>query len=337
MRLSLLPAPLALLLLAAGAGAQAPTAPAPAPSVQRTVAAGDTVRGTVTVSGRPLVVQGVVVGDAIALGADVVVERGARVTGDAIAIGGRVVNAGGVIGKDARSFAFGAPREERRAEAPPSTWQSIKVALAWFAILAAIGIGVLLFAEGAIEPVAETLGRQFGRSFRYGVLAQLGILPGLLLVVTALALTVVGVLLIPFAAVLYAIAVAGVLTLGFLAVARFTGGAPVAGLSGRQARSRHLTGLVRGLLLYLAVWLVAAALVELPLAAAIARAIALAVTWVAMTLGLGAAIVQRVDSRKPRAAKAMPMDPMLWQTPTPVTGVAAARRARKPVSATTSE
>lgn len=333
MRASLLAAPLALVLLAAGAGAQS-AAPAPdRPATQRTVAAGDTVRGTVTVAGRPLVVHGVIEGDAISLGGDVVLERGGRVTGDAIAFGGRVVNAGGVIGKDAHSFAFGAAREPRAAERSPSTWRSVKVALTWFAILAAIGIGVLLFAEGTIEPVAETVGRQFGRSFRYGLLAQLAILPGALLVVVALALTIVGVLLVPFAVVAYAIAIAGVLTLGFLAVARFTGGAPVAGLTGNHARSRHLTGLVRGLLLYLGVWVVAAALTELPLAAAVARAIALAVTWVAVTLGLGAAIVQRLESHRSTARKPAPMDPMVWQTPTPVTGVAAARRARKPVSA----
>ena len=58
------------------------------------------------------------------------------------------------------------------------------------------------------------------------------LLPGLVVFVVALAITVIGVLLIPFAIVAYVIAAAGLVTLGFLAVARLTGG-------GLHVRPRH--------------------------------------------------------------------------------------------------
>lgn len=310
--------------------AEAPQAPQ---AEQPAVAAGDTVEGTVVVTGKPLVVEGVILGDAVALGGDIIVGSAGLVRGTATAFGGRVRAPAGRVQGSIRQI--GVPSDEprrARADGPPSTVRSLKVVAAWFAVLAAIGIGVLLFAEGSLGGVTETLERHFGRSFWYGFIAQLALLPSLLLLCAALALTVVGVLLIPFAVVAYVIAAVGLLTLGFLAVARFTGSAFRRGTQA-ATRGQHLGALLRGLSVYLAVWLVAAAFTWQPLTGAVLRSIALAVTWVAATLGLGAAIASRVDARRSATRRQMPaMDPMVWQTPTPVTGVAAARRARKTVS-----
>jgi hypothetical protein len=219
-----------------------------------------------------------------------------------------------------------------------ATWESIKVVLGWFAILLVIGIGVLVFAETTFDPVVESLQERFGRAFWYGLLAQLATIPLLLVILLALALTVVGILLIPFAIVAYAVALAGALTLGFLAVARFTGAAITGGGRGSTAPKRgvSLRALVIGLAIYLGLWLAAAAFSWSPLAGSLLRAAALAVTWVAVTLGFGALIASRVALRRVQtgAAHAGAADPMVWQTPTPVTGVAAARR---PVSAARSE
>jgi hypothetical protein len=308
--------------------------PVDAPNTPTTVSLGDTVRGTVTVVGKTLDVQGTIEGDAVAFAGDVIVRPGARVHGNAMALGGRVrLLEGGAINGEIRQFTL--PTSERpRQAAAPTTWHSIKVVLGWFALLAAIGIGVLLFAEGALGGVTETLERQFARSFWYGLLAQLALLPMLLLMVAALTLTVVGVLLVPFAIVAYTIAFAGLVTLGFLAIGLFTGSAFRKGAVRAGSRAQRLAALLRGLVIYMAVWLVPAALTWQPLASAVMGAIALGVTWVAATLGLGASIATRVDARRAGAArKAPPMDPMVWQTPTPVTGVAAARRSRKPVGA----
>ena len=58
------------------------------------------------------------------------------------------------------------------------------------------------------------------------------------------------------------------------------------------------------------------------------RGLAVAITWVAATVGLGAAVISRGGTR--RQAVAAPelaaVNDMPWQTPTPVTGVVAARR-----------
>jgi hypothetical protein len=227
--------------------------------------------------------------------------------------------------------------ERQRAVGVGSTWQSIKVVLGWFAILLMIGIGVLVFAEATFDPIVESLRERFGRAFWYGLVAQLATIPVLLAVLIALALTVVGILLIPFAIVAYAVALAGVLTLGFLAVARFTGAAITGSRSETPGkRGVSLRALIVGLAIYLGLWLAAAAFSWSPLAGSLLRAAALAVTWVAVTLGLGALIASRVALRRvqPGAPRAGAADPMVWQTPTPVTGVAAARR---PVSAARSE
>ena len=64
-----------------------------------------------------------------------------------------------------------------------------------------------------------------------------------------------------------------------------------------------------------------------PLAESLARGVAFATTWVAGTAGLGAALISRAgitraQSHQAKRAMASPS----WQTPTPVSGVVAARR-----------
>jgi hypothetical protein len=172
------------------------------------------------------------------------------------------------------------------------------------------------------------LEQSFWRSFLVGVAGELAIAPVLILLLLALAITVVGVLLIPFAIVAYVIAIAGLGTLGFLAMAYVTG----AGVGGRragelQARGRALRALVVGITLYLGMWVVAAAFQWSPLVSGVLRALAVAITYAAATAGFGAAILSRGGTRRD-AAKPVPVaDEMaVWQTPTPVTGVVAARR-----------
>jgi hypothetical protein len=310
----------------------------------RTIAAGQTVRGVVAVARGPLEVRGRIEGNALALHGDIIVHEGGVVGGDAVAIGGHVRARGGVVEGDIRSVSglIPMPGSGVRAGAarPQATWAAVKVVLGWLAVLVVLGIGVLVFAEPTLDPVVEALQLRFGRAFWYGLLAQVAAIPLLLVIVLALALTVVGILLIPFAIVAYSVALAGVLTLGFLAVARFTGGAiwrrPAAG-PGAPARGADLRALVGGLALYLGLWLAAAAFTWSPLVGSILRAAALAVTWVAVTLGLGALVASRVTFRPGHGvtgSHAAAADPMVWQTPTPVTGVAAARR---PVSVARSE
>jgi hypothetical protein len=275
-------------------------------------------------------------GSAYVLNGDIVVHKGGVIIGDATSIGGRVLLDGGRIDGEQLSLSAAPTGVVRTARASPplTTWQSIKLVVGWFAILVIIGLGVLIFAEPNMDGVVESLEGNFARAFWFGVLGEIMALPVLVLLCIGLALTILGALLIPFAVVAYAIAVTGLLALGFLAVARLTGRAwsNADDAAPDAARGANLRALFLGLVLYLGLWLLAAIFTWQPVAGAILRGVALAVSWVAVTVGLGAALLSRAGTRpldrRERAAggrRPAPAD-LAWQTPTPVTGVAAARR-----------
>jgi hypothetical protein len=90
-------------------------------------------------------------------------------------------------------------------------------------------------------------------------------------------------------------------------------------------RGVHLRALAAGLAVYLVLWLAAALFSGVPAVGAILRAIASAVTWVVVTLGLGAALLSRAGTRRAMDS-AGSGDDLSWQTPTPVTGVSASTR-----------
>lgn len=341
------------LLLPVVLGAQAPGAGAPAATARdldrlargerlaglppadsvtpgaRTIAAGTTVRGSVVARG-PVDVHGTVEGNAVSLAGDVTVHRGGAVGGDAISVGGRVVADSGRVDGELRTMSsLPALLPATAVTAPPTAAQStigaMRLVAGSFGMLLLVAIAVLLFAARNLDEVVGTLERSFGRAFWVGLVGQLLVLPLLVLLIVALALTIIGLLLIPFAIVAYAIAVAGLVTLGFLAVARLVGGA-FWQAEGASPRARSLGALVVGVGGFFMLWLVAAALGWAPLAASVLRAAALAATWAAMTLGLGAAIVSRAGTHRRVASGNRPVELASWQTPTPITGVIAARR-----------
>jgi hypothetical protein len=279
--------------------------------------------GTLTIFGR-------VDGDVIALGGDVIVGQGGEVTGNAIAVEGEVRRAGGTIGGDVRTLGGVLSTEGHEiAESSGSraSGSALGLALSWLGVLLLIGVGVLVFAQPYLEGVVDTLETRFWRSFGMGILGELAAIPVLLLMIIALAVTVIGVLLIPFAVVAYFLALAGLVTLGFVAIARLTGGALGSDAVRRlSARGSALRGVVIGTVLLLGMWVAAAALSGIPMLGVVLRAIAVTVTFVAVTAGLGATILSRAGTRGAEAPAAKPADPAVWQTPTPVTGVAAARR-----------
>jgi hypothetical protein len=318
------------LLRLSGEDAQTPSADSFAIG-GRTIAAGDTVEGPVGAADGDLIVDGVVNGDAMVIGGNLVVRRGGVVTGNALAVGGHVQAQGGRVDGEMRSLSGVATdaRTPTRAARPWTTWQSIKLVIGCFAILFVIGVGVLMFAEGNIDGVVIALERSFTKAFWLGLLGQLALLPALLLLLVGLTLTVLGILLIPFAIVAFCIAAAGLVTLGFLASARLTGG--FAAQRGGTARSQSLRTLLIGVSAYAALWLLAAGFTWQPVAGSVLRGIATIVTWVAATAGLGAVLASRAGTQRPgtrTARRAAPRDDLAWQTPTPVTGVAAARRPR---------
>jgi hypothetical protein len=296
----------------------------------RTIAAGTSVEGPIAVARGNLDVFGTVRGGVYAIDGEIRIHRGARVTGDAFAAGGRVVVDGGVIEGERRSITSpvgaSAPAPATR---PLDTWQTVKLVLGWFTVLTIIGIGVMVFAEGNLDGVVVALERGIARSFWIGVFGQLVALPVLVVLILALAITVLGILLIPFAIVSYVIAAAGLVTLGLLAVARLTGTGLTSPAAATSERGVNLRALITGLVLYMSLWLLAAAFTWNPVAGAILRGIAIAVTWVAATVGLGATVVSRAGTQRPGvrgSVRRTASDELSWQTPTPVSGVAAARR-----------
>ena len=299
----------------------------------RSVPAGSQVDGPVAVAGGPLHVYGIVKGDAVAIGSDVIVHSGGRVTGNAVAALGAVTLLGGAVDGEMRqlSGALGSvPAAAARAETPTrSTRHALALSSSWLVILVLMGIGVLVFAGEYLDGVVDSLEGRFGRSFWAGIATQLALAPVLALLLIALAVTVIGILLIPFAIVAFVLAVAGLITLGFLAIARVTGESVAPAASKRyHARGAALRALVIGVTLYMGLWVVASAFAWAPMIETVLRVIAVAITWVATTAGLGAAVLSRGGTRRAVAASAplAAVNDVPWQTPTPVTGVVAARR-----------
>jgi hypothetical protein len=83
-----------------------------------------------------------------------------------------------------------------------------------------------------------------------------------------------------------------------------------------------------GLVLFYVLWLLTAVFAWAGVLGGVLRLFAAIITWVAVTVGFGATVISRAGSRDtaPAAASPPPTDEYAWQTPTPVTGVAAARR-----------
>ncbi|MBC7898195.1 MAG: hypothetical protein H7066_22435 [Cytophagaceae bacterium] len=300
------------------------------------------VEGPVVVAGGNLEVRGTIRGTAIAIAGDVNVLSGGTITGDAIAAFGDVTNAG-TIGGTIKPFTgtFGASlRSMMRGDdtRPHPNRSPLNLALGWFTVMMLIGLGVLVFASPYLEGVVDVLGQSFWRSFLTGIVGELGVLPVILLVCVGLAITVIGALLIPFAIVAIVLAVAGLATLGFVAVARLTGD----GLGGRgvarlSARGNSLRGVMVGLVVYMGLWLLAAVLINVPVAGTMLRVFALCVTFVAVTAGFGAALLSRGGTRRDAAVTVAPAPAADtgWQTPTPVAGVIAARRPKPKAEAGT--
>lgn len=294
----------------------------------RTIEAGDTVTGPVLSAAGDLRVRGVIRGTAVTVAGDIIIEPGGAITGDAIAILGSVVTSGGgAVGGTARTYSRSFRWLEDVERAPPvrrDTGDAMSLSLGWLVVMLLVGIGVLVFAGAYLDGVTDVLEQSFGRSFLVGIAGVLGVIPLLVLVCAALAVTVVGILLIPFAIVAYVLAVMGFLTLGFLAVARLAGGS-FGGQRGEE-RGRALRALVVGIVIFMGAWVLAAAFQWSPAISGILQMIAFAVTLVAATAGFGAAILSRGGTHRDAAKPVEADESAAWQTPTPITGVAAARK-----------
>lgn len=195
-----------------------------------------------------------------------------------------------------------------------------------FAIALIIGLIVLVNAEEPLMAVARTAVGDIAGSFWVGVLWQLLSVPLLVALLVACAITIVGIFLVPLVALGWALAYAGAFTLGITAVAVVAGRA-IAGRGRSQGtRAVALRSLVVGTALLSVIWFIAALLSEVRILGALSRLVAVALSWVAATVGLGAVVKSRAGVIRLRVDTTTEQAAPSWQTPTPVAGVVAARR-----------
>ena len=205
--------------------------------------------------------------------------------------------------------------------------------------VAAIGVilalVVLISAQDPLEAVARAAERDISASFWVGVLWQALAVPIVLVLSLLLAVTIILIPAIPIAVLAWALAYAGAFTLGLFAVTLVVGRALLR-RSTTHDRGALLSSLMCGMIVLSVVWFGAAFLVTVPIVGILARLLALALTWVAATVGLGAVVRSRAGTLQEHIEVTTETSIPSWQTPTPVFGVVAARRPT-PVSTSTPE
>ena len=293
---------------------------------------GDTLRGHLLVLRGTAQIFGRLEGNVVALDGDIVVHRGGSVTGDALAISGKVRDADRAIEGEVRALSQVATPPPRVG--PLSALRRGAGLAGVFLILSLIGFGLVTFARPSLETVSDTVRHSLGRAFLVGLLAQVLVIPTFGMLVVGLALTVVGVLLIPFAVATYLLLVLAALVLGVIAMAHATGET--------YTRRRMALGVVvspnsyryvmLGLLALLALWVVWVVFGWVPMAGSLVFGGAALVTWLMTTVGFGASLLSRAGVRPDFAGRIIPSealtDEYLWATPQ--LGVPAVKRPTTP-------
>jgi hypothetical protein len=271
---------------------------------QGSVAPGDTVRGDLVTFFGDTEVRGVVLGDAVALFGDLTVHDGAYVQGDAVSVGGTVRVRGGEVGGNIVTAAGrhidgdeegdadegGASHVDR--DEPHSILGALFAVLIAMAMLSVTGVIAAAVMPHRIDAVARKLEAGIGRAFAAGLIVELGFVPILLLVLFTLIITILGILLIPFAVVAVPLLYLVLGALGWFATATLVG----RGLTGRDGADRP--AVMRSLAIGTVVLLLPFALAALlPGWGGGLIALAGAVVWVATTGGFGAAVLSRGGRR----------------------------------------
>ena len=274
---------------------------------------------------------GTVDGDAVALNGDVVVHKGGHITGDALSVGGTVRLDGGVVDGELRSLDRAlAPAEAAAASSSRflSMLDELQTAMGWLVVMVLLGFGAMVFAEERLRVVATAIESRFARSLLMGIVAEVSFIPVLVLAIVLLVVTIIGIILLPVAIPGLFVVAALLSVLGFLAVSRVAGQALTRRAATVSVRGAELRSMLAGLFFFFGLWLVAALLSWVPVLGSLLHALAFVVTWAAATVGLGAAVVTRGGGR-PTSPAIVPVSEgaeLGWQTPTPISGIAAARR-----------
>jgi hypothetical protein len=170
--------------------------------------------------------------------------------------------------------------------------RSVGMAISWLLLVTLVGFTLMAMSADKLQIVIRTMQGGVGKSLATGLVGQLAIVPGAIAVVVLLAVTLIGIFLIPLGLVAFMFIVAGVAMFGFIAVATMTGAA----LSGGKDRDetphgRMLRAFLTGSAVYMGLWLLTAALSGVPLLGAMLESFSSAVTFIAVTTGFGAVLL----------------------------------------------
>lgn len=308
------------------------------------IGSGEDVEGHLLVLKGTADIYGALRGNVISVDGDIVVHSGAIVTGDVLAYKGEVVALGGEITGEIRTLN---PLDPAVPTAVPDAVTLSPLALALrkaaglvgvLLSLGVIGFGMVAFARHNLEVVSDTVTNSFGRSFLVGLIGQLLLLPTFGMLVVGLILSVVGILLLPFAVIVYGLLVVLSVLGGFLAVAHAMGETYTRrrmALGANVGSPNSYRYLLVGLAAVSTVWVGWVVFGWVPIAGQVIYGAALLVTWLLGTAGFGAALLSRAGAREQFSGRLLPPEAMtdeyLWATPQ--YGVTAVKRpAEKPGS-----
>lgn len=301
------------------------------------IGSNESMPGTLLVVQGTADVYGKLLGNLVTVEGDVVLHPGGVISGDVLTLGGEVRDEGGEIGGEVRTFrsasVLQAPVQARPAEpsAIATVFRRAAGVAGVFLTLGALGFGLVMFGRPNLEVVSDTVSHSFGRAFATGLLGQLLLLPTFGMLVVGLILSVVGIVLLPFAVVVYALLVVVGAVGGYLAVAHAMGETytrrrmALGAMIGSPNSYRYL---LVGLGALAAFWLAWSVFGWVPVAGELIRGAAILVTWLLGTAGFGAALLSRAGIRENFAGRLIPpealTDEYLWATPQ--FGVTAAKR-----------
>jgi hypothetical protein len=174
------------------------------------VAAGEVVKDVVATGGS-VTVRGRVTGDAVSVGGSVTLEPGARVDGDAVAVGGAVdvkpgatlggerTSVGGALGKALSSAIKMSPSRVHSAVRMERRDWGFLASLWWMLAFFVLGFLIMLFIPDRLLSLRQTLAERPWASAAAGVGSWFGILA----LSVVLAVTLIGIPLVPLAIVFY--------------------------------------------------------------------------------------------------------------------------------------
>lgn len=292
-----------------------------------TVAAGETVEGMVVVGG-DLRVEGEVTGDAVVVGGNLLLEPSGVVAGHAIVTDGQIVQNGGRVYGEMRmvsgddggtsvSVAPGGdgPAREAAVEVRHDRHRSdrgmfrgiqrgiagIMSTLAFGLVLAGAGALLIFYGSRYLETVSDTIRTSTVRSGGVGLAALFLVVPAFVVLVVALAVSIIGIPFLLVAVPLYPLAIAVAGGFGLLAAAHALGERTAEQRHAPYERRNSYTYLFTGLGMLLTP-LIAADLIAmtgfLGFIGVILKVFTWVAIWIAMTIGFGAVILSRLGTQR---------------------------------------